>query len=81
MRVRKEAIYKAGIRDFTTYEAAEHKTGKFVLRFIEETWVRRLNHAKNYYTLVTMGQLLGHLQATCCGLHAIDVLTLQNKLQ
>ena len=34
-----------------------------------------------YYTLDIAGQLLAHLQATCVGLHDLDVLTLQKKMQ
>ena len=34
-----------------------------------------------YYTLFTAGQLLAHLQVTCGGLHAHDVLTIQNEMQ
>ena len=36
---------------------------------------------KTYYTLVTAGKILSHLQATCRGLHAPDVLALKNEMQ
>ena len=62
MHARKEAIHKARICDFTTYEAVECKMGKFILSVIEDTWVHKLRRDKNYYTLVTAGQLLDHLQ-------------------
>ena len=52
MRARKEDIHKACIRALTTFEAAEIKTGKFILRIIEDKWVRELKQVKTYYTLV-----------------------------
>ena len=36
---------------------------------------------KTYYTLVTVGQLLTHLQSTCGRVHFLDVLTLKNEIQ
>ena len=81
MRKRKEVIHKARIRDFTTYESAKHEMGKFLLRVIEDTWIHELKRAKTYYTLVTVGKFLTHLQATCGGLHALDVITLKHKLE
>ena len=77
----KEAIHKACIRDFTTYETAEQETDKFVLGVVKDTWVQELIQAKTYYTLVTEGQLLTHVQSTCGGLYALDVLRLKNEMQ
>ena len=37
VRANNEAIHKAYIRDFANYEAAEHKTGKFILIVIKNT--------------------------------------------
>ena len=81
MRARKEAIHKACIRNFTTYEVAEHETGKLILSVIKDTWVRKIKQSNNYYNLVTMGKLLDHLQATCGGIHALNFLTLKNEMQ
>ena len=44
-------------------------------------WVWELKRAKTYYSLITTGQMLAHLQATYGGLHALNVLALQNKKQ
>ena len=78
---RKEVIHKACLRNFTTYEDAECKRGKFILGVVEYTWVCDLNWDKTYYTLVTAIKLIDHLQEMCGGLHAVDVLTLQNEMQ
>ena len=40
-----------------------------------------LKRAKTYYTLVTAGKILAHLQATCGGIRALYVLVLQNDMQ
>ena len=48
VRARKEAIHKACIRYFTTYDATELETGEFILSVIEDTWVRELKRAKTY---------------------------------
>ena len=81
VRARKESIHKAWRSDFTTFEAAEREAGKFILGVVKDTWVRELKREKMYYTLVTAGKMLAHLQMTCGGLHALDVLALQKEMQ
>ena len=44
-------------------------------------WVRKLRDLDLFYTAVNPRDLLKHLQAMCVGLHATDVLNLQNKMQ
>ena len=48
---------------------------------VEDTWVQELKREKAYYNLITAGKMLAHLQATCMGLHALDFIALQNKMQ
>ena len=48
---------------------------------VEDTWVQELKREKSYYNLITAGKILAHLQATCMGLHALDFIALQNKMQ
>ena len=78
---RKEAIQKDQISNYTTFEAAEHKAGKFILSVTEYMWVRELKRANMYYTLVTVGKMLAHLQALCRGIHALNAPALKNEMQ
>ena len=48
---------------------------------VEDTWVQELKRDKTYYTLVNAGKILTHLQSTYGGIHALDILVLQNKTQ
>ena len=48
---------------------------------VDEIWVMELKNEETLFTQVTPRQLLYHLQSICGGLQAIDVLTLQNKMQ
>ena len=44
-------------------------------------WVRKLRDPDLFYTAVKPRDLLSHLQAMCVGLHAMDFLNTQNKMQ
>ena len=44
-------------------------------------WVRELRDPNLFYTAVNPQALLSHLQAMCVGLHATDLLNLQNEMQ
>ena len=44
-------------------------------------WVLELKDEETLFTQVTPIKLLDHLQSICGGLHAIDVLALQNEIQ
>ena len=63
-RAQKETIHKARKRYFTTFEAAEHKTGNFILGVVTYTWLRDFKREKTYYTLIAVGKILTNLQAT-----------------
>ena len=81
LRVRMEAIHKAVRRDYGLYEAAEQAARKFIIDVVEETYIRDLKHSRLFYTRVKPIDFLNHLQATCGGLHAIDLLALQGTMQ
>ena len=49
--------------------------------FGQQTWVLDLKDKETLFMQVTPRQLLDHLQSICGGLHAIDVLKLQNEMQ
>ena len=52
-----------------------------ILHSVNETWVLELKDKETLITQVTPRQLLYHFQYICVGLHAIDVLALQNEMQ
>ena len=52
-----------------------------ILHTVEETWVLELKDEETLFTQVTLRQLLAHFQSMCGGLHAIDILVLQNEMQ
>ena len=63
------------------YVAACRETGKFILAVVEDAWVRELRDPDIFYAAVLPRDLLDHLQLLCGGLHALDVLALQNDMQ
>ena len=81
VRARMEAIHKAVRRDYGLYEAAERGARQFIIDVVEETYIRDLKHNRLFYTQVKPIDFLDHLQATCGGLHAIDLLALQGSMQ
>ena len=52
-----------------------------ILHAVDKTWVFELKDEETMFTQVTLRQLLDHLQSTCGGLHAINILALQNEMQ
>ena len=63
------------------FAAAERKSRKFILAVVEDTWVHELRDPDLFYTAFKPRDLLEHLQAMCVGLHATDVLNIQNEKQ
>ena len=63
------------------FAAADRETIKSILTVVEDTWVRQLRDPDLFYTAVKPRDLLNHLQAMCVGLHATDILNLQNEMQ
>ena len=45
-----------------------------------ETYIRNFRHSKYFYSNVKPKEMLAHLQSMCGGLHALEVLALQNKM-
>ena len=52
-----------------------------ILHAVDKTWVLKLKDKENLFIQVTLRQLLDHLQSIYDGLHAIEVLALQNEMQ
>ena len=79
--VRAEATHKAHIDNHNVYVAAECNTCKFILKKAEDMWVRELREPDTFHKMFKATNLLNHLQAICGGLHALDVLMMQNEMQ
>ena len=69
MRALREAAHTARKEDYRLFAAAERKSTKFILAVVE------------LYTTVNPQALLAHHQKLCVGLHATDVINLQNEMQ
>ena len=81
VRVRREAAHTAKKEDYRLFTATKRESSKFILAVVEDTWVGELRDPDLFYTAVKPRDLLKHLQAMCVGLHATDVLNLQNEMQ
>ena len=81
VRSKAEAVHTAKIADYQLFAAAERENRVFILAVIEDTWVCEFREPVTLYTAVSLSALLYHLQVLCDGLHALDVLELQNEMQ
>ena len=81
VRVRREGSHTAKKEYYRLFSAAERESSKFILVVVEDTWVRKLRDPDLFYTAVKPRALLAHLQKLCVGIHATDVLNLQNEMQ
>ena len=81
VRARLEAAYKARRADRATFETARQETTQFMLAVVADTWVRELRDPEIIYTEVAPQELFAHLQAGCTGRHALDLLSMHNKMQ
>ena len=52
-----------------------------ILHAVEKTWVLDMKDEETLFMQVTPRHIMDHLQSICGGLHAINVLTLQNEIQ
>ena len=78
VRVRREVAHTAKKEYYIIFYASEPDSSKFILVVVEDTWVRELHDPDLFYMAVKPRALLAHLQSICVGLHATDVLNLQN---
>ena len=69
------------MNDYKLFAKAKFKAGALILHTVDETWALEFKDEETLFTQVTPRQLLDHLQSIYGGLHAIDFLTLQNKMQ
>ena len=80
VRVCREAAHTANQEDYRLFYDAERESSKFILAVAEDTWVRKLRDPNIFYTDLNPQDLAKHLQAMCVGLHATDVMNLQNEM-
>ena len=76
-----KSINTAKIVDYQIFIAAKCETRNFILVVVNNIWVRKLRESVTFYTSIVPLELLYHLQKLCGGLHALDVLALQNEIQ
>ena len=48
---------------------------------MDDLWINNLKDANTFYTKVTALQIMAHLNANSGGLHAINMIALQNAMQ
>ena len=73
-------MWNARVNNYKMFDKAKLKACVLILHAVDETWVIELKDEETLFTQVNPRQLLYHLQSICGGLHAIDVLALQNKM-
>ena len=81
VRAKGEAMWKASGEDQRLYSAAKRCTRTFIHSKVDNTWVRKLRHARTFYTKVHASTILEHLRRSCLGTHAIDSLSLQIEMR
>ena len=80
VRAKMEANHRARRVDQSTYETARRETVHFILRVVEDTWVRELQDAVKFYTDVEPWALITHLQRHATVRHAFDLLALMDQM-
>ena len=66
--------------DYDAYDTAIRCTRNFIIAVVEDTWIRELRDPISRYNDVSPQAIMLHLTTTCVGIHALDVLTLQNAM-
>ena len=80
--VRKKYItWKSRMNDYKLFAKAKLEARALILHTVDETCVLELKYEDTLFMQVTPRKLLDHIQSICSGLHAIDVLALQNEMQ
>ena len=80
VRSKKESIHKVKRQDYAFFEATERGTRQFIMTVVADTYIRELKSPKFFYTKVKPKALLTHLQSMCGGLHALNILALQEEM-
>ena len=80
-RTKKEITWKVKRADYDVYDTAIRCARNFIIAVVEDTWIRKLRDPISRYNDASPRAIMLHLTTTCVGIHALDVLTLQNAMQ
>ena len=80
-RAKKEITWKVKCADYDVYSTAIRWACNFIIAVAEDTWIRELGDPISRYNDATPRAIMIHLTTTCVGIHALNVLTLQNEMQ
>ena len=76
-----EAKHHACRADRSTYKTARRETVHFILRVVEDKWVRELRDAIKLYTDLEPLALHTHLRQHTTGKYEFDLLALKDQMQ
>ena len=80
-RAQKEAIHKARIEDWKTFDCAQREVRNFIISAVEDTWIRELQDPITGYSHQAPRGILEHLWASCSGLSHLDTLALRDSMR
>ena len=67
--------------DYDVYDTAIRCTQNFIVAVVKDTWIRKLHDPILRYNDAALRAIMLHLTTNCVGIHALNVLTLQNSMQ
>ena len=67
--------------DYDVYDTSIRCTRNFIIAVVEDTWIGELRDPISRYNDAAPQAMMLHLTTTCVGIHALNVLTLQNAMQ
>ena len=67
--------------NYDVYDTAIRCTRNFIIAVVKDTWIHKLRYPISQYNDVALRAIMLHLTTTSVGIHALDVLTLQNAMQ
>ena len=67
--------------DYDVYNTTIRCGRNFIIAVVEDTWICKLRDPILRYNDAAPQAIMLHLTTTCVGIHALDVLTLQNAMQ
>ena len=78
---KKHIMWKARVNNYKLFAKAKLEACALIFHVVDETWVLELKDDETLFTEVTPRQLMDHLQSICGGIHAINILTIQNEMR
>jgi hypothetical protein len=78
--IRAEAVHKARLNDYASFEAAERGAAKFLREVVDKVWYNILKDADTFYTKVTALEIISFLDANSGGLQAINMISLRTNM-